>query len=305
MSLPTPDPRTFAAQVGELVEEVVAFALKFGEAASSQPIEGSPADGEINHNIESGPGGLWGREPVERSFNVAAYLYGGAGQYLRALRQLLQDDIALFGFQAVTRALLEAAARSWWILDPDSSVRQRVERAYDELFYSYNEMWKFANAIGGEDAQQVREETQLWVDAANLGLKPRTERNAPLGRQVGVGPPRLTSTEIVPAMLLSFGIDEGEKWYRTFSGVIHSALYTQVGNWEAVQKEGSATYHLEPQLSLTEIAQAAILSVSSYLGTIERHASLYGRDWEQLRSERQSVVIRIKAHHDMFVEPRP
>ena len=141
--------RSFVGAVKAVVNEAVTFAEGFSEAMDAEPDAGSQADGELNKHIEVGPKGPWGRKPVEDAYNVASMLYGAAGQYLRAFGQLLNDNMVLFGFQAITRALLEAAARSWWVLDPACTVRERVERAYVERYYSFGEMKKFAKAIGG------------------------------------------------------------------------------------------------------------------------------------------------------------
>ena len=140
--------QSFASRVGEILQEVIEFARTLSDAAEADPVEGSQAYEELNFNEEVGPKGPWGRKPVEHTYTTAALLYAAAGQYLRSLRQLLNDDIALFGFQVITRALLEAAARSWWILDPACSVRERVERAYDEQYYSFDELRKVAPAMG-------------------------------------------------------------------------------------------------------------------------------------------------------------
>lgn len=230
-------------------------------------------------------------------------LYGAAGQYLRSLRQLLNDDIALFGFQVITRALLEAAARSWWILDPGCSVRERVERAYDEQYYSFEELRKLAVALGGAFAKQVTGDVRLRADAAELGLHERTEKNLAFGRPVGVGAPRLKSTQVVTALTSHLELADGERWYRTFSGIAHSALYAQIGYWEPVQGPRVAQEHLEPALPMTAIAHAAVLSMAAYLGAIERHALLYGRDWRQLQSMRQSATTRVIALHNLSTAP--
>lgn len=293
--------QSFAASVGEIVEEVIKFALELSDATDADPVAGSQADRELNFNQETGPKGSWGRPPVERAFTTAALLYGAAGQYLRALRQLLNNDIALFGFQAVTRSLLEAAARSWWILDPVCSVRERVERAYDELYYSFDELRKYADSVGGDFANQVARDVRLRAEAAELGLHERIKKNAQFGRPIGVGSPRLTSTQVVAALMSDVEEREGDSWYRTFSGIVHSALYAQIGYWESVTTPGTAQEHLGPALPMTATAHAAVLSITAYFGAIERHALIYGRDWEQLRSMRQSATTRIITLRDMFI----
>ncbi len=293
--------QSFSPRVGEILQEVITFARNLSDATEADPVAGSQADDELNFNHVMGMKGPWGRPPVEHAYTTAALLYAAAGQYLRSLRQLLNDDIALFGFQVITRALLEAAARSWWILDPTCSVRERVERAYDEQYYSFAELRKLAVAMGGNFASQVSNDMRLRADVAELGLHERTEKNAPFARPIGVGSARLKATQVVAALTSHVEIADGERWYRTFSGIAHSALYAQIGYWESVRYPGVPQEYLEPALPMTAIAHASVLSIAAYLGAVERHALLYGRDWKQLQSMRQSATNRIIALHDMHV----
>ena len=202
----TSEQQSFSAKVGELVNEAAVFARRFGDSSSADPAKGSQADDEIYHHSEVGTTHPWGPKPVEDAYNVAAVLYAGAGQYLRSLRQLFNDDMVLFGFQAVTRALLEAAARSWWVLDPEKTVRERVERAYEERWYSFLEMQKVANAAGGAFKQQVAKDNVLRLQAAELGLPERTDRGSPFCRFRGFGTPRPDSTKLVPDLLKTLGM---------------------------------------------------------------------------------------------------
>ena len=83
---------SFAARLGDLLQEVIAFARGLSDTSNADPVVGSQADDELNSNQEVGPRGPWGRAPVEHAFTTAALLYGAAGQYLRSLRQLLNDE---------------------------------------------------------------------------------------------------------------------------------------------------------------------------------------------------------------------
>lgn len=287
--------RSFVGAVEAVVNEVVTFAEEFSDAMDVEPDAGSQADRELNNHNEVGPKGPWGRKPVEDAYNVASVLYGAAGQYLRAFGQLLNDDVVLFGFQAITRALLEAAARSWWVLDPACTVRERVERAYVERYYSFSEMKKVAQAIGGDLVLQVERDTHLQVETVALGLRERTKKGSPLGPPSGVGVHRPDSVDLVSDLLKDVGVDNGAVWYRTFSGIIHSALYSQVGHWQPVSIPGTRRHRLEPQMLTTAISEAAVLSIGGYFGVIGRHAMLYGRDWKQLEGERLSAISRITA----------
>ena len=106
---------------------------------------------------------------------------------------------------------------------------------------------------------------------------------------------------MVAALSSYVEIADGERWYRTFSGIAHSALYAQIGYWEPVRGPGVSREHLAPALPMTAIAHAAVLSVAAYLGAVERHALLYGRDWIQLQSMRHSATTRIIGLYGMHV----
>jgi hypothetical protein len=291
---------TFASKISPILSDLLEFSRDFGAAASHGPESGSQADQEWHHNTETGPGGAWGRKPVEFAYAVAGTaLIPAAGQYLAALSQLLNDKMALFGFQAVVRSLVESAARSWWILDPNIGTRTRVERAYEERWYSLQELRKANNSVKPEPLK-THENLMLTIsaDAAQLGLTERTDGEQELvnvRKIVGYGRRRPNSTELIPDFLEPLGLPNGELWYRSASGVTHSVLYATMNYWEPgiVQKSGMLKF--EPQLPLITVANAAVLGVAAYLGGIERHALIYGRKWREIEMKRNAVVATIFA----------
>jgi hypothetical protein len=291
---------TFASQISPILSEVLAFAGVFSESTGSGPELGSQADREWNHNVEFGPGGAWGTNPVEFAYAVAGTaLIPAAGQYLAALSQLLNDEMALFGFQAVVRSLVESAARSWWILDPDIDARERVERAYEERWYSLHELRKANNSVR---PQPLKTHEPLMVKiaagAAQLGLTERRSGDRELlsANEIrGYGSQRPTSTDLIPRFLEPLGLPNGELWYRSVSGVTHSVLYATMNFWEPGAVKASGMHKLEPQLPLMAVANAATLGVVAYLGSIERHALTYGRQWKAIELKRKSTAAIIRA----------
>jgi hypothetical protein len=292
---PTP---TFASRISPILSDVLQFSGNFGAAASHGPEKGSQADQEWYHNTETGPGGAWGRKPVEFAYAVAGTaMIPAAGQYLAALSQLLNDEMALFGFQAVVRSLVESAARSWWILDPNIGVRERVERAYEERWYSLQELRKANNSVKPQPLKS-HESLMLKIsaDAAQLGLAERTSNEQELvnvKKIVGYGKRRPDSTDLIPEFLEPLGLPNGELWYRSVSGITHSVLYATMNFWEPGIVESSGMLKLEPQLPLITVANAAVLGVVAYLGSIERHALIYGRKWKDIEMKRNATAALI------------
>lgn len=69
--IPLDAQKSFAARVGEIVQDVIEFALKLSDASGPDPVKGSQADSELNFNQEIGLKGPWGRTPVELAYTTA------------------------------------------------------------------------------------------------------------------------------------------------------------------------------------------------------------------------------------------
>ena len=86
------------------------------------------------------------------------------------------------------------------------------------------------------------------------------------------------------------GLRNGEFWYRTLSGVSHSAMYAVLQYQEASRNPDDERATISPNLPLAAVVNAAVLGTSSYLGVVARHAYLYGRDWEAVDRMRFQTV---------------
>jgi hypothetical protein len=224
------------------------------------------------------------------AYSLAGAVYiTAAGQYLFALSQLFsQDRMALFGFQAVTRALVESAARAWWLLAPDIDARERVARAAIERWYSLEELGKVERASGREPTEHATRRLSFRAQMAQLGLDEKVAIN---GRLVGYeGKPWPQPTSLVPTFLSSLGIRKGEFWYRYMSGISHSALYSFLQFHDVEMVPGQERAELSPNLPIEAVANAAVLGTASYLGAVERHAFLYGRDAAAVGLERVTTI---------------
>ena len=54
---------------------------------------------------------------------------------VRSIGRLLYAPVSLKGVEVLARTALEAAARSWWLLDPDIAPRERVTRGVGEALH--------------------------------------------------------------------------------------------------------------------------------------------------------------------------
>jgi hypothetical protein len=101
----------------------------------------SPAQGELTEARSFVLGdGVWGEAPVREAYAVAASGYSGALDLVRAMTAVLTSE-ALTALPAMTLAhsIVRVTSQSWWLLDPGTGVKGRVERL---------ECLRFRNSLG-------------------------------------------------------------------------------------------------------------------------------------------------------------
>jgi hypothetical protein len=251
--------------------------------------KGSQADREMFHNGIVGPKGPWPPQALDNAFTLAGAIFiGAAGQYLMGLSQLVTSPMALYGFQVVTRSLVESASHAWWVLDPQIEARERVARAAVERWYSVQELGKVERVSGREVLERDDRALNLRVQLAKLGLEEDVNNRGRLIGWEGVRQPE--ATRVVTRFLSELGLRNGEFWYRTLSGVSHSTLYAVLQYQEASRNPHDERATMSPNLPLAAVVNAAALGTSSYLGVVARHAYLYGRDWEAVDRMRFRTV---------------
>jgi hypothetical protein len=196
--------------------------------------------------------------------------------------------MSLFGFQVVTRALVESAARSWWILAPEIEARQRVARAWVERWESLRELVRAAKAANQSVEGQV---LGFRAEAAALGLSEDYDAKHRLKGFEGITRPGPTS--LVPQFLSACGLRQGEMLYRFYSGVAHSALYGIHQYRQYHPTDDGKALRASANLTTQAVANAAVLGITAFLASGEAFAYLYGRDVEQVRLMRFQSAGRI------------
>jgi hypothetical protein len=98
-----------------------------------------------------------------------------------------------------------------------------------------------------------------------------------------------SKTAAVTNLLPHLGVDHGEMWYRTMSGISHSVLYgiTQYLRAEPLGNSGKA--RPIPELPVIAVANAVVLTIDAYLFTVQRHAALWGRDAASIIGKRLEI----------------
>jgi hypothetical protein len=242
-----------------------------------------------------GPGGSWHWTTLDTAFSLAGGVFiSAARHYLAALSQLIDQDVmALFGFQCVCRALVESAANAWWLLDASIGARERVARAAVARLYSLDELGHVERSSGREPAEHEARRLKFRADMPQLGLKEKhSGGNRPklIGYE-GISRPDLT--RLVSQFLSVLGLRIGEFWYRTMSGVTHSALYGVLQYMDAERVEGQERATLMPRLPIGAVANAAVLGTASHLDSIAHHALLFGRDSAAIGRQRVGTTGEI------------
>jgi hypothetical protein len=282
-------PEGAPARIRRIINETLEFATTFRNQYGNEPEPGSPADIERTANGLSGPSGPWGSNEVELAHSLA----GGAllmvtANYLASLPPLLGDQMVLFGFQAVSRSVVETAARAWWLLEPGIGPRMRVTRALVEKLYSNNEMHLIDIAESRPESEHLDRMATIKERGEALGLEMRFDEAGIVSGFVGVK--RKGSTTAVKQFMADIGFRHGEMWYRFLSAITHGTLYAATQYLTPVVSDDPSGPGLEVVLPLTALMNVGALSVSSYLGVIQRHAVLYGRDATSVERQRLAAV---------------
>ena len=156
---------------------------------------------------------------------------------LASLEMVFTSEMALFGFQSITRSIVEACARAAWVLDPSINIRQRVIRGCLLELESIREA-KLVELAAGQDGSNFHLRiSDLKVRLALLGID---EKLGKQGQLLGVDGQTLPGKmDSVIGFLPLLGIEKGEMWYRSMSGVSHSVLY---GITEYLRADGQSPF---------------------------------------------------------------
>jgi hypothetical protein len=242
-----------------------------------EPLPGSVAFGDIR-NKQLQP-------DLTFAYYTASFQLRAANDHLRSLELLLRHGPTLYGSQVITRACAEAAARSWWLLDPEIDARVRTGRALTERLYVGSQVAK-TNRSTGRDVGTTGLD-QLQDAAQRYGLKPSVNRR---GRTHAFGEPRPTTSDLIDAILAGRGFKLGTAMFQLYSAMAHANAAALLDTYE--KQRDAATGRVIaywPKPRLDRVRSDAGLALTCWEHAFSRFAECHGWDDEAWLASRERL----------------
>jgi hypothetical protein len=191
-----------------------------------QPAWQSDAARELSNSEVRADGSPWGDEPVRTAYAAAAVFLLTATDSLRALADSANVLTTTYTSGVLARAVKEAGAQAWWLLEGGIGARRRVIRSV--LIRASSARWlgkavKIADPAGtasayGEDQARV----QAYATALGLSYVCNSNKTECEGELL----PGYTSRAAV--FEKAVGVDAS---YSIYSGASHAELYAVMQGW--------------------------------------------------------------------------
>jgi hypothetical protein len=184
----------------------------------------------------------------------------------------------------VARALLEGAARAWWLLDPSIDGRERACRVLTERLASLHEAAKIERVATGGAGQATTGRIDHVADLARrYGLQVVSDDR---GRPMAVGARRLSATVLVARLLAGRDGDNvfGEVAFRAWSGAAHAMLWSLTAGLDS-RPDPSGQHELiaHPRMTLDAVEQLTTIAAMAFGEAFNREVEVYGwdrRNWD-------------------------
>jgi hypothetical protein len=227
--------------------------------------------------------------PAYDALSCASMVLGGAQDHLRGLESLLVAESSVYAPMTVARALLESAARAWWLLDPAIEARERISRALTERLKSLHEGAKIVRAMAeGSGQTKDLDHVNARIDhvasiARQNDLRVIEDKG---GRPVAVAAERLSATAIVAQLLAGRdgNMEFGEIAFRAWSGAPHGMLWGLTAGLSA-EPDPMGQHELIGHLRMTlgSVEQLVAIAAMAFGEAFNREVELNGwdrRDWD-------------------------
>ena len=147
---------------------------------------------------------------------------------------------------------------------------------------------KLVELASGDDGSHFNQRiSEFKIRLALLGIDEKLgQRGQLLGVENQTLPGKMDS---VMRLLSWLGMEKGEMWYRSMSGVSHSVLYGVTEYLRAGAQSVTGRTTPVPTLPIHAVANSAVLSIDSYLFVVQRHAEVWGRDASIVAGKRLEV----------------
>jgi hypothetical protein len=226
------------------------------------------------------------------TLSFAAMVLGGAHDHVIGLENLLAAQSSVYAPHTVARALLEGAARAWWLLDPTIDGQERACRVLTERLASLHEAAKIERVATGGAGQGTTARISHVADLARRhGLQVLNDDH---GRPVAVGAQRLSATVLVARLLAGRDGDKvfGEVAFRAWSGATHGMLWSLTASLDP-QPDPTGWHELiaHRRMTLDAVEQLTTIAAMAFGEAFNREVEVYGwdrRDWDAYA--RQALV---------------
>lgn len=199
---------------------------------------------------------------------------------------------------------MEAAGRSWWLLEPGIDDARRLGRYMTDRLYSWQETVRLAEGISASD-QEVRDQQAARMEALALcaerhGFLVRRQQRVP----VSVGEPRPTSMKLLDAILAdpADGLSAGATLYRMLSATAHATLYGLLRPTQVLQRHADGSAMAGVAIDDLQLAQITLGPVLAYGRAMTSLSALWGWDqalqeWgEHVRQVADLLAVRVGQH---------
>ena len=218
--------------------------------------------------------------------------------HLKSISQLIGDPMPAFGPEILARSVLEAAARTWWIVDPDIGLDRRVSRGLSDRLYSADYGAALAADFGVEASAFSEPPERVIARCSELDL---TISGNPRNRRVGEDAlPQATG--LCADLLRSIDPDQSQNQSRGafpyYSAIAHGTHYALLHYFHALGRIEDDEEVLEPRQTLEGLLQAVELSLAAFIGLFERLRPFFGWNADLWEPWRDHVIVGINEIHD-------
>jgi hypothetical protein len=268
-----------------VLREAVTAAAPYLNSPAWEPAAGSEGAAEVAAT-ETGPDGPWGENPVRTTYALTHALMDAVLIHVRGLALLYIDEPPAMTTVTVARSAMEAAASSWWIMEPGIGARRRVARVTSERLRSSVEASKAITHLTGpvnpsdysETADHVRDyATALGLSAAVSD--PRID-----------GQVRPNSTDLIALLFetdTALNRSQSRLVYPTYSGVAHALLYGIMQFLRPVEFEGKVILKWQTDPQITDAVASYTLAMM--IAAMDRTLAVMGWDAANWNTSKSSL----------------
>ena len=254
--------------LADAIEAIVNAVTNTAEASGWDFIPDSPAVTDWSLNELPGE---WGPYPLQDSYRTGLLLWWYQSDAALALVDAIRMDRP-FAYVSLARALAEASARSWYLLELGIDATERIRRLMnDRLFamYERHTMWHDEDFMA-----QLLERDAAIVDAIAQESQTRclhyvAEKRGP---RVYV-PARIGEARPKSKYLISMAIKDDRAaavFYRASSGLMHAALYSADGRLHFRPDGRMAVRGLDADRVVADITAAVVCMLVSVAATVSQ-----------------------------------